>query len=86
MERIRQRARILTRKGRLYENLFFKRGREETQLKRKLKEDFSDCGYEEKLRRENNLLRKPKYGHKGYKGGNEPSPWSENAVRSLEDN
>ncbi len=50
------------------------------------KENFSDCDYEEKLLRQNNLRRKVEYGHQGHKGNDEPNPWGENAVRHYEDN
>ncbi len=50
------------------------------------RDNFNDCSHEEKLARQHNLKRKVSYGHQGHKGGNEPDPWGENAVRHYEDN
>jgi hypothetical protein len=51
-----------------------------------MKKEKYDAEYEEEQRNQFNLLRKVRYGHSGYKGGNEPSPSGENAVRAYEDN
>ncbi len=55
-------------------------------MRKRKKDDLSDLSYEDKLYVQNNLKRKVKYGHQGYKGDDEPSPWNENAVRHYEDN
>lgn len=53
---------------------------------KKIKEDFTDCDYEEKLYRQANLSRNVRYCHKGFTGNNETNPGIEGAIRHYEDN